>query len=173
MQPIWPQLSRRLFENVYCVQFRVLMRKNYLLAIRNRKGTLGQLFTPVGIIFLLLFFQYISEIVLDQDILHPQSYKVAIIPKCRSRDGIPCHTILYSPLDLQYEWGSSRDVLRLVAEYNDLDFQTDFFGLDYKNGTSCQDQHGITDWGIGQTTLEDVFIRVVERFPASDMARFA
>eukprot|EP00002_Diphylleia_rotans_P007930 TRINITY_DN1758_c0_g1_i16.p1 TRINITY_DN1758_c0_g1~~TRINITY_DN1758_c0_g1_i16.p1 ORF type:complete len:1757 (-),score=347.90 TRINITY_DN1758_c0_g1_i16:421-5691(-) len=138
MQPIWPQLSRRLFENVYCVQFRVLMRKNYLLAIRNRKGTLGQLFTPVGIIFLLLFFQYISEIVLDQDILHPQSYKVAIIPKCRSRDGIPCHTILYSPLDLQYEWGSSRDVLRLVAEYNDLDFQTDFFGLDYKKGTTCQ-----------------------------------
>eukprot|EP00002_Diphylleia_rotans_P007926 TRINITY_DN1758_c0_g1_i1.p2 TRINITY_DN1758_c0_g1~~TRINITY_DN1758_c0_g1_i1.p2 ORF type:complete len:183 (-),score=39.10 TRINITY_DN1758_c0_g1_i1:91-639(-) len=36
-----------------------------------------------------------------------------------------------------------------------------------------KDQHGITDWGIGQTTLEDVFIRVVERFPASDMARFA
>jgi hypothetical protein len=41
-------------------------KKNWLLAKRNFKSTLGQLVTPIGIVILLVIFQKVADVVLSQ-----------------------------------------------------------------------------------------------------------
>jgi hypothetical protein len=103
-------------------QVRALCWKNWLVARRTSKSTLGQLATPVVVVILLVVLQAVSNRVLSQSTPHPQSTPVPRLPRCVQGPGLPpCRTLVYTP-DLP----AVRDFLDLVAELNGLTPGSDF-----------------------------------------------
>ena len=58
----------------FFTQCRVLTRKNAFLAMRNWKGTAGQLLAPVAIVVLLIIFQQVANSVLSNHRKHCNIY---------------------------------------------------------------------------------------------------
>eukprot|EP01116_Phalansterium_solitarium_P019773 TRINITY_DN564_c0_g2_i1.p1 TRINITY_DN564_c0_g2~~TRINITY_DN564_c0_g2_i1.p1 ORF type:complete len:1819 (+),score=747.59 TRINITY_DN564_c0_g2_i1:87-5543(+) len=107
-------------------QFSVLCTKNALLAIRNWKGSLGQVLSPVVIVLLLLGFQKLTDYVLDRDTEFPGVNPLGPYPRCIQHNGIACKTIVFAPSS--YPW--VQDVMRNLATRTGLDYEADFLPMD-------------------------------------------
>ena len=78
-------------------QFRILVWKNYLLSIRNYRGTIGILITPILVCLILSSFQYMSDAVLTIDHPHPISTPISSLSKCIKTGSSNCTTLIYTP----------------------------------------------------------------------------
>ncbi len=144
-------------------QYFVLFQKNFILARRNWKGSIGQLASPIVIVLMLfgtslctkgnmLGFQALSDYILSQDQEFPPSSPLGNIPRCVSRNSLPCKTILYAPSDVEWVTSLMQQVISScttlspscssilhilpimififsfpqVASQNNLNFKTDF-----------------------------------------------
>ena len=84
-------------QSTFCTQFRILVWKNWLVSIRNYRGTIGILLTPILVCVILSSFQCMSNVVLSHDQPHPPSLPVAPLPQCTVGLGGTCTTIVYTP----------------------------------------------------------------------------
>ena len=80
------------------------------LALRNSKGTIAQLITPICVTLLLLSFQQLANTVLSQEDRDPTVATVEFPPSCSSAD---CVTLLYAPVGVPW-------VERLMDRYAEL-----------------------------------------------------
>lgn len=71
--------------------------QHFLVAIRNWKGSLGQLLTPVFIALLLLGFQEVTDYVLGRDEIIPAVDVLEPLPQCIDRNDMGCKTVRYCP----------------------------------------------------------------------------
>lgn len=101
-------------------QMRVLLKKQWLFALRGWKATAGQLATPLLVVVLLMAFQALSDSMLMQETPHPAPMPIGLLPKCTS-GGPPCKTLRYAPRSAKVE-----ALLRHLADSNGLSFEQDF-----------------------------------------------
>jgi len=79
----------------------------YKLALRNSKGTIAQLITPLCVVMLLLSFQQLANTVLSQEDRNPTVNAVEFPSSCTLAD---CVTLLYAPVGVPW-------VERLMDKY--------------------------------------------------------
>jgi ABC-type multidrug transport system ATPase subunit len=107
-------------------QFKVLVWKNWLVSIRNWRGTVGIILTPVFVCLILSSFQALSNSVLSADDPSPISTFIPPLPKCSSgdRSAKKCETIVYAP---SVPWVD--DLMETLCLQNNLEYGIDVIPL--------------------------------------------
>ena len=142
-------------------QFRILMGKNALLGVRNFKGTVTQLATPIVVCLILWLFQLLSDAVLSRSTEFPVPQDVPKLARCpESREG-NCTTLLYAPVSV--EWVIS--VMSVLAAQNGLDMGHDVAALN--NGTTNLDGTWCIDNSSAPFSAED-YIDPTQHIPNFD-----
>ena len=141
-RPLLAARSHRPISATCFTQFKILVWKNKLISIRNWKGTLGILLTPVFVCLILSSFQAMSNGVLSQDNPAPPSHAIPLLQRCqlggRGNNGVPCKTLVYAPA---VPWVNA--LMETLCEQNNLVFGTDVVALP---GST---HHSNTTWCIG------------------------
>ena len=75
----------------------LMLKKNYLIMTRNKKITLFQLFSPVLICCLIIFWQYLANIITDYAEINPEITPTSKISRCIAPEfsNAECVTIGY------------------------------------------------------------------------------
>ena len=88
----------RFFEHTF-----LMLKKNYIIMLRNKKITFFQLFSPIFVCLLIIFWQYLANIVTDYAEINPEITPTSKISKCISPNEISdCVTIGYGITVLQF-----------------------------------------------------------------------
>ena len=111
----------------FAVQLRVLLWKQWLVSVRNRRATLAIIFSPVAVCIILSLFQLMSNAVLDRPVPHPPAQKIAdTLPQavCDHKSS-NCTTLMYAPRGVLWV----DELMRTLAKQNGLEFGADVVGL--------------------------------------------
>lgn len=74
----------------------LMLKKNYIIMGRNKKITFFQLFSPILVCLLIVFWQYLANIVTDYAEIEPEITPTPKISRCISPDiNMNCITIGY------------------------------------------------------------------------------
>lgn len=147
-------------------QLRILSKKNYYIARANPKSTIMQFLTPILVCLMLIVFQLTADVLFNDRDRYPSSDVITPLIRCTERPGIPCKTVVYAPIDMQFAEGFTvEDVMRAVADEAGLSFEDDFLGLPYSEEYPCEYDFsggGVTDFfeslrGCGNFTAEYIF----------------
>jgi len=81
----------RFFEHTF-----LMLKKNYIIMCRNKKITFFQLFSPVLVCLLIIFWQYLANIITEFSEINPEITPTSKISKCIAPDDVSdCVTIGY------------------------------------------------------------------------------
>ena len=126
-------------------QLRVLLGKNWVLAKRSWRSTMGQLVTPLIIVSLLLGFQRLSDDVLTNDLPFPTPTQISTVPKCVA-GAHPCTTVMFAPAPTSVPW--VQELMANFSSMNNLVFGVDVVALP---GASVNPTSG--SWCMDNSTL--------------------
>lgn len=65
-----------------CEHTSLMLKKNYIIMSRNKKTTFFQLFSPVLVCLLIVFWQYLANIITDYSEINPEITSTNLISKC-------------------------------------------------------------------------------------------
>ncbi|KAK9700667.1 hypothetical protein K7432_012081, partial [Basidiobolus ranarum] len=91
--------KRRTYRSGFFSQMRILLKRNFILQIRQWKSTFAQtIFFPILVLLLLYGLQEIYNSKLGESNYHPQSFDLSGVADCQGRtQHDPCINILYTP----------------------------------------------------------------------------
>jgi hypothetical protein len=99
------------------VQCKVLLKKNWWLAIRNWRITLIQLASPIAFVVVLFLLQLLYTNVQNDLGKDPVPIPLSNVPKCK-KNNLPCVSILFTPSRGQYK--EIDTIIDYIANLNGL-----------------------------------------------------
>eukprot|EP01103_Thecamoeba_quadrilineata_P015557 TRINITY_DN4957_c0_g2_i1.p1 TRINITY_DN4957_c0_g2~~TRINITY_DN4957_c0_g2_i1.p1 ORF type:complete len:1851 (-),score=296.09 TRINITY_DN4957_c0_g2_i1:13-5565(-) len=116
-------------------QIKVLTTKSGILAVRNWKGSLGQLVAPLVIMLLMLMFQLlINTIAAGQEKEITSISSIGVVPKCTHGEHRNCTTIIFAP-----STDETVNLMKIVASSNKLNYGEDVKPLMFDKTLQNQD----------------------------------